>query len=303
VPGTSGVLLTPGSRASSFAGVTVPQGLDAVDQLGPGDHACRSFTGAVDLAAAVVPFLDEGRRRDEQLLFVGPTRPALLAAVSALPHRDELLADGRLDLQVTRDSYSAGAALVPREQVERYRLATQAALDAGRTGLRVAADVTELLRLGRSGRRLLLAYEQLADELMGTVPMTALCLYDASVGPDALGPVAVLHPLQSLGDRPALAHLSGRGPVLSLHGEVDLTEAAYVATALVDVAGEVPGEVVLDLSDLAFLDVAGARALAGAARELAGRGTSLRLTGASHGVRRCLDLFGLDPSGPGGERA
>ncbi len=133
--------------------MTVPQGLDAVDRLRPGDHALRSFTGAADLAAAVVPFPDEGCRREEQLLFIGPTRPAPLAAVSALPHRDALLVDGRPDLQETGDSDSTGAALVPRAQVEQHRRATRAALDGGRTGLRVAADVTELLRQGRSGRR------------------------------------------------------------------------------------------------------------------------------------------------------
>nr|WP_239523611.1 MEDS domain-containing protein [Geodermatophilus normandii] len=271
--------------------------MDAVAGLRPGDHVWRSFAGDTDLAAAVVPFLDEGRRRDEQLLLVGRSRPALLAAVSGLPHRDALLAAGRLVLQTTGDCCPPGGGRAAPELVQRHRGATQAALDGGRTGVRVAVDVTELLRRGRSGRRLLHAYEQLADELVGAVPLTALCLYDASVGPEALGPVAVLHPVQHLGDRPPLAHLSGRGGVLSLHGEVDLTEAAYVATALVDVAGEVPGGVVVDLSGLAFLDVAGARALHGAARELAGRGIALRLVGAHRSVRRCLDLFGLDPSG------
>ncbi|MGY1794309.1 MEDS domain-containing protein [Geodermatophilus sp. SYSU D00525] len=278
--------------------MTVPRGLDGPTGLRPGDHACWSFGGPADLAAAVVPFLEEGRRRDEQLVLVGPSRPTLLAAVSGLPHRDELLADGRLDVQVTGDSYTSAGGLAPAEQAQHYRAATQEALAGGRTGLRVAADVTELIRGGRSGRRLLHAYEQLADEVMGAVPMTALCLYDASVGLEALAPVAVLHPLQHLGDRQPLAHLSGRGPRLSLHGEVDLTEAAHVATALVDVAGDTPGELVLDLTDLDFLDVAGARALAGAAQELSARGIDLQPVGARRNVRRCLELFDLAPEQP-----
>ncbi|SFT57044.1 anti-anti-sigma factor [Geodermatophilus amargosae] len=277
--------------------VTVPQDLDAVTGLRPGDHLWRSFAGDTDLAAAIVPFLDEGRRRDEQLLLVGCSRPALLAAVSGLPHRDALLAVGRLVLQTTGDACSPDGGPVATDLVQRHRGATQAALDAGRTGLRVAVDVTGLLRRGRSGRRLLHACGQFADETVGAVPVTVLCLYDASVGPEALGPVAVLHPVQHPGDRPPLARLSGRGPVWSLHGEVDLTEAVYVATALVDVAGDAPGEVVVDLSGLAFLDVAGARALHSAAGELAGRGIALRLAGAHRSVRRCLDLFDLDLSG------
>ena len=44
--------------------------------------------------------------------------------------------------------------------------------------------------------------------------MTALCLYDASLGPDVLGPVTLLHPGQHSGEEEALAHLSGRDPRL-----------------------------------------------------------------------------------------
>ncbi|MGY1666095.1 MEDS domain-containing protein [Geodermatophilus sp. SYSU D00696] len=277
--------------------MTAPRGLRSLTGLRPGDHVCWTFTDDADLAGAVVPYLDEGRRRGEQLLLVGASRPALLDVLAGLPQRDDLLADGRLDVHTTADAYAAGGGLVPEEQAERYRAAVQAALDGGRTGLRVAADVTGLLRCGPPGRRLLHAYERLADELMGAVPMTAACLYDASLGAEVIAPVAVLHPVQHMGDREPLAHLSGRGPQPALRGEVDLTEAAAVRTALVDTvlgtAGPVPGELVLDLSDLGFLDVAGARALSGARDELAGRGTALRLTGTGRHLRRCLDLFDL----------
>ncbi|MGY1701443.1 MEDS domain-containing protein [Geodermatophilus sp. SYSU D00766] len=277
--------------------MTVPRGLPSLTGLRPGDHVCRSFADDADLARAVVPYLDEGRRRDEQLLVVGSSRSAALAAVAGLPHRDELIAAGRLEVLGTGDTYAAGGGLVPEDQVERYRSAVRAALDRGRTGLRVAADVTPLLRAGPGGRRLLHAYERLADGLMATEPMTALCLYDAALGVEALGPVALLHPVQHLGDREPLAHLSGRGPRLALSGEVDLTEAAAVRTVLVDVAGDVPGVLELDLSDLAFLDVAGARALTLAGRDLAGRGIALRLTGARRHLRRPLELFDLAVSG------
>ncbi len=284
--------------AGSVPVVTAPRGLDSLTGLRPGDHVCWSFDGTADLAEAVVAYLDEGRRRDEQLLLVGGPRPSLPALLAGLPHRDALLASGQLGLQTTEETYSAGTGLVPLEQVGRYRAAVRAALAGGRTGLRVVADVTPLLRAGRPGRRRLNAYEGLVDAFMGTVPMTALCLYDRSVGADALGPVAVLHPVQHLGDREPLAHLSGRGRRLALHGEVDTTEAAHVRTALVDLAGELPaghrpGEVVLDVSDLDFLDVAGGRALHGARSDLAGCGIGLRLTGARRHLRRCLDLFDL----------
>jgi anti-anti-sigma factor len=66
-----------------------------------------------------------------------------------------------------------------------------------------------------------------------------------------------------------------------------------LSRALVDVACGTPGEVVLDLSDLRFLDVAGARALARATQVLRGADVHLRLVRAPRVAARCLGLFGL----------
>jgi anti-anti-sigma factor len=282
-------------HGGNVAGVTAPRKLDAPTGLRPGDHVCWTFADTADFSAAVLPFLDEGRRRGEQLLIIGSSRPELLQILSPLPGRDELLASGQLRVQSTAGMYASGGTLLPTEQVAAYRSLVGEALERGRTGLRVAADVTPLALPGPDARRQLHIYEQLADAMMGTVAMTALCLYDASLGAEALGPVTLLHPDQHSGDQEPLAHLSGRNPSLSLHGEVDVTQADGLFRALVDVAGGTPGEVVLDLSDLRFLDVAGARALARAADVLRGSGVQLRLVRVPRVAARCLELFG--PSG------
>ncbi|MGY1743319.1 MULTISPECIES: MEDS domain-containing protein [unclassified Blastococcus] len=277
--------------------MTAPRRLGTPTGLRPGDHLCWSYAGADELAAAVLPYLEEGRRLGEHLLVVGESRDDVDRAVAGLPDRDALLAGGQLELRTTADAYTPAAGLEPAAQVESYRTETRAALARGRTGLRVAADVTPLARGGPEARRRLHAYEQLADELMESLPMTALCLYDAALGDDVVGPLAVLHPGQHHGGRYPLAHLSGRGARLSLHGEVDVSVAADVARALADVVADARGEVELDLADLEFLDVAGARAIAGVARRLAARGVRLRLVGARRSAARCLALFGLS-AGP-----
>jgi anti-anti-sigma factor len=282
-----------GGRGGTVAGVTAPRRLDAPTGLRPGDHVCWTFADAAALPAAVLPFLDEGRRLGEQLLLVGASRPELLRVLATLPGRDELLASGQLRVHDTATAYADGGELSPTGQVAAYRRLVEEALEHGRTGLRVAADVTALARPGAGARRQLHVYEQLADAMMGTVPMTALCLYDAELGEDVLGPVTLLHPDQHSGAEEPLAHLSGRGPSLSLHGEVDVTRADDLLRALVDVARDTPGEVVLDLSGLRFLDVAGARALARATRLLRGADVDLRLVGAPRTAARCLALFGL----------
>ena len=276
--------------------MTALRRLDATTGLGPGDHVCWTFADATDFAAAVLPYLDEGRRLGEQLLLIGASRPTLLHALASLPGRDEMLADGQLEVRATADMYDPERGLDPVAQVETLRSAVDAALERRRTGLRVVADGTVVARRPDE-RRALSMYERLADTMMDNVAVTGLCLYDASLGEDVLGPIAVLHPGQHHGDRGALAHLSGRGPWLSLHGEVDGTLADDLFRALVDVARDAPGEVVLDLADLEFLDIAGARMLATAARLLAEVGVQLRVVRARRLVGRCLELFDL-PEGP-----
>jgi anti-anti-sigma factor len=274
--------------------VTAPRRLDAPTGLRPGDHVCWTFADATDFSAAVLPYLDEGRRLGEHLLLMGSSRPALLHALASLPERDEMLASGQLEVRALAEWLDPSRELDPLRQVVAFRRAVAAARNRGRTGLRVAADATVLAARRRPDeRRQLLVYEGLADATIGAVGMTGLCLYDAALGEDVLGPVAILHPGQHLGGREALAHLSGRGPWLSLHGEVDVTEADDLFRALVDIACAAPGEVVLDLADLEFLDIAGARMLATATRLLAEVGVQMRLVRARRLVARCLELFDL----------
>jgi anti-anti-sigma factor len=273
--------------------VTAPRRLDAPTGLRPGDHVCWTYADAADLSAAVLAFLDEGRRLREQLLLIGSSGPELLRTLAALPGRDDMLAGGQLRVQSTAEAYAAGGELSPTGQVDAYRRLVAEALERGHTGLRVAADITALVRRGPDARRQLHHYEQLADAMMATVPMTALCLYDASLTAGVLGPVTLLHPVQHAGEREALAHLSGRGPSLSLHGEVDVTQADDLFHTLVDVACAGPGEVVLDLSGLRFLDVAGARALARATQVLRAADVHLRMGRVPRVAARCLGLFGL----------
>jgi anti-anti-sigma factor len=186
-----------------------------------------------------------------------------------------------------------GAELDPHAQVEAFRREVDGALDRGCTGLRVAAHISALARHAAEHRRELHVFERLADGLAGSTPLTGMCLYDAALGEVLLGPVLLLHPLQHHGSRLPLAHLSGRGAQLTLSGEVDCSNADHLLPALVDLAGAAHGELVLDLSALAFLDIAGARVLARAVASVAELGVQLRLTGVRRSVARCLDMFPL----------
>jgi anti-anti-sigma factor len=261
--------------------------------LRAGDHVFWTFDDPSDFSAAVLPYLDEGRRLGEQLLLIGTSRAALLDALAPLPERDAMLAGGQLEVRCVTEVVDPARGLEPVERVESLRSEVAAALRRGRTGLRVAVDVTALAQRGSVERRQLHVYERLADEMTATVALTALCLSDSSLDDDVLRPLAVLHPDQHHGERETLGCLCGRGPWLSLRGEVDFSLADAVLRALVDLARGAPGEVVLDLADLEFLDVAGARMLASAVRLLGEVGVELRMVRAQRLVGRCLELFDL----------
>ncbi len=79
--------------------------------------------------------------------------------------------------------------------------------------------------------------------------------------------------------------------VVALHGELDIASADGVADAIVGVAGST---VVVDLSDLTFMDSTGIGALAVARRRILSEGQGqLVVTRPSEIVRKALEIVGL----------
>src|SRR3954454_11057947 len=217
-----------GGCGSSVAGVTSLRQLASPTGLKPGDHVFWTFDDPSDFSAAVLPYLDEGRRLSEQLLLIGASRGALLDALAPLPERDEMLASGQLEVRCMTEIVDPERGLEPVERVESFRRDAEAALGRGRTGLRMAVDVTTLAQRGAVERRQLHVYERLADGMAATVALTALCLFDSSLDGDVRRPLAVVHPDQHHGERETLACLCGRGPWLSLRGEIAFSLADAV---------------------------------------------------------------------------
>jgi anti-anti-sigma factor len=92
----------------------------------------------------------------------------------------------------------------------------------------------------------------------------------------------------------------GRRCVLTIAGDLDLTTAAKLFPAVTEVAGALNGQdgqtdqLVLDLAGLAFVDVAGARALMAAVHAVPG-GHQVTVRSISPIARRLLDLLGWSP--------
>jgi anti-anti-sigma factor len=275
--------------------VTSPGTVEVPSQILPGDHACWIYATAGDLADTTVSFLSEGQRLGEHLLFVGGgTEAHLLDLLTGMADRDALLATGRLEVRSLFDVYARSGAINPVAQVEVLRRARDGAVAGGASGLRIAAEISGLVRGAPETQRGLHTYEREVCDLFHGPELTALCLYDAALGRSLIGPITLLHPVRRRVGEQLAVHLRSLGQGLALQGELDLVDAEDVLAALSGIAETTDSDMDLDLSELSFLDVAGARTLAVAASEFRKHGHQLRPVSARPAVRRCLDLFAFD---------
>jgi anti-anti-sigma factor len=84
------------------------------------------------------------------------------------------------------------------------------------------------------------------------------------------------------------------GNVLSLHGDLDLVTVEPLRQLLREACTDAPPRVVVDLSDVPFVDVLSLSAVLATADALREHGASLVVTGASTAVRRICALLNAD---------
>lgn len=82
--------------------------------------------------------------------------------------------------------------------------------------------------------------------------------------------------------------------VLPLRGDVDLASAPALRQQLADMTEESPSFLIIDVSDLDFIDSTGLGVLVGTLRRLRGNGGDVRLAAARPGIARVFSVTGLD---------
>jgi anti-sigma B factor antagonist len=90
-----------------------------------------------------------------------------------------------------------------------------------------------------------------------------------------------------------LVAIDGDVASVKVRGELDAHTVGEVERVLTPVAEDGPTQLVLDVSDVGFVDSSGLRVLLGLRRRLVARGGQLRLVELSSAFRRLLDLTGL----------
>lgn len=115
--------------------------------LGAHDHMCWVYENPDDLRGGVREFLAEGLALDQRVYYIAPGDLQMLAEnLDDLAGFTEALQRGAAELFSLESTYPVGTVIEPDAQIQTYAVATQQALAAGFTGLRVAAEVTSLVR-------------------------------------------------------------------------------------------------------------------------------------------------------------
>ncbi|GIJ23538.1 MEDS domain-containing protein [Micromonospora lutea] len=263
------------------------------EQSSPYWHLCWAYDGSTEFMTHAVEFLRAGLAAGERVWFVVPG--------AAEPVRDQLLgvrdfADalrtGAAQVHCLAGAYTSTAVIDPASQVAAYRSATRDAVTDGYTGLRVAADATELVRTPTQ-RDAFARYEQQVNEMMRTEAFRAMCAYDRTqLGEPAIAELACLHPEHNLGHQQfRLYAVPMRQGQVALAGELDPSNHALFRTAL-DRAElhPVDDELVLEADELRFLDH---RALIHLNEYARDRHATVVLRAARSGVARLAALLDL----------
>lgn len=235
--------------------------IDSADRLGLDGHACWGFDQRQEFTDVVLEFLAEGLRLGQRIAFMADEPvDEQRRRLEALGDVDELTGRGALLFFNLRDLYPKGRAVDFDAQVALFSAATDASVADGYAGLRVAADVTDLVTDPET-RDAHLRWESFADRNLSKKPLTVLCGYRRdALSPQLLQDLAALHPAANVDLDSVPFHLFGQDGDLALAGEVDLYSSEALDRALgFACAGETPS---LNLEALEFIDHRGVEVLA-----------------------------------------
>jgi anti-anti-sigma regulatory factor len=244
--------------------------VDTTRGLGPHDHVCWAYGDVAEFRTHAGQFLTDGLALKQRVCYIGNgTVDALSAELCEVDGMERALYEGAAQVASVQDVYASGTVIEPAAQVAAYAAATDEALAAGFSGLRVAADATVLVQ-DAAQVEAFARYEHLVDHYMATMPFAALCAYDrAELGRQTVAQVACMHPAVNHGTTAfRLYGCAARTCSAVLAGELDISSADLFPLALRR-ADPRPrdGEIVLDASDVGFIDHRSLLVLAAHARE------------------------------------
>lgn len=224
-------------------------------EVAVGSHVCWVVDEPGAYVAQAGAILAEGGRRNEKPFVFGPRDSADLATLRGSASR---AGDPAVDVL-------GGGPLAPETMFAMFHEQTAAARDEGYRGLRLVADMDWLLP-GQPTTAAIVGFELLLDRVVAERGATVVCAYRTGSFPaDAVVSAQAVHPHDlGVAEPPPFRLVAGPDGTWQLTGEVDAASAASFRAALT--AAGADGVCVVDVSGLDFIDVAGMRAVVGAAR-------------------------------------
>jgi anti-anti-sigma regulatory factor len=257
----------------------------------PGDHLCWPFRGHAELTAVARPYVAEGLDRGERVVYVGEGGPdELKRDLHGVLDLDGYLARGQLQLEPVEAMPTSGPSPSPATELTMLATMTAQAVDAGYSGLRMFSNgTTRALDPGRRAQHV--GYEHLVDRFCLEHAFTFLCAYDAAaLGNSAVAELACVHALTHGNLSPFQVH-AARTVDAALAGSVDVFSATQLEEALLRIGlGASGGKVIIDATELTFIDIRGLLALD---RHAAATDATVVLRSPPAPVRRLLTLVDL----------
>jgi MEDS: MEthanogen/methylotroph, DcmR Sensory domain len=237
-----------------------------VDRLQPGDHAFLAFSDDDQRWDILGVFAQQGLARDEKVLLLvdaahAPAQVAARVTAGAIQAR-RAIGRGQLVVSAMPRPDAAGFAAGRLAELARP---TGAVPGERYSGLRCAAEMsgppTRLESLDRAVEYEAALHQTLAAA-NGGQPYTSLCHWDEREFRDraVLDAVRAIHSVTLL-DRDGTLHVTPTPSGIRLTGDSDLCTRAEFGAALGTLAGLPHGTLVLDITDLSFLDARSAGAV------------------------------------------
>lgn len=237
-----------------------------VDRLQPGDHAFLAFSDDDERLDILGVFTQQGLARGEKVLLlvdvaVPPERVAARVAGGTVAAR-RATARGQLVVSDTRRFCPGGDAA---RLADSARQMADAVAGEGYSGLRSATEMSRALTPLHSVDQAVEYDAALHESLLGAGGgrrCTSLCQWDEREfgGAEVLDGVRAIHPVTLL-DRDGTLHITVTAAGVRLTGDSDLSTRADFDAALRLLAGQPGDRLVLDITDLSFLDACSAGAL------------------------------------------
>jgi anti-anti-sigma factor len=270
----------------------------------PGDHVCLLYDQNADRDSYVGEFVSEGLVAREKVLWVGGDGTPEVGDLMARRGFDvsEYVDSGQLIVKDRTETYLGSGGFDGEAMLNLVRDEVRDSEAEGYEGLRTTGELS-WASPGVQGFPDLSEYERALDELLRETGYMGVCQYDTrQLVPAALTSAVQAHRSvvsqrsQEVLDTPLLTMLEitrDASGVLSLYGDVDNSNLGEFEAAL-SAAISSPGTVVLELTHLHFIDVAGLHVLERQATQLSKTGDRLVLSSPPPFLERVLEVLDLD---------